>query len=845
MLVTINRLPVELFTCIITFAELPTDRFRHPFLLYTWVCHHWRSIIIEDSDFWTLFRLQLIPTHPTIDPFSRELLRRSKSAKLDSALTIKSPQSTSTLEDLITQESSRIVRLWLSTDQPKLIQTVFLNKSFSMLQAFTHAGRSHTLIALLPLLISANQLSAFQCTLGVTFSANDLNQLIPVFSRLRSLSLYIHTPEIFQSVLLLLHDNAKLQDLQLEMHNKRGTDAPGQIILPELQFLSINFSSVLENFRTPKLSALDVTCSRLFDLLGYPIFKDFKFSPIRCLYVLDSLNSRGIHSFIGLHECFHAEFLFSTKTEGFTDDTVFLEDVEDVFKVTDISLHYSPREYFNIKFCSDDITGVLERALSPILSQLKNITELYLLSRVSTGLNGIPFEEIITRTPNVEKLVVQYGDKLKDFIHLIRNPSIFPELKHISYTISYSVSLLYELVESFADDIGKSLIECLQSRQKTHGNKLKFIALGNCPPLPDIWLEELQKLGTTVITEKNVNKLIVDETSVEIAFTDSGAPSQTPYITIIAVHGMCFSGAIFQKTQELAPRKSIRFVAINRRNYPGSTPFTASELEVLTQGSEEEKTAWLDARGHEIANFIVRFIEKENIPPVTGKTGGVILLGWSVGVGEANATIAAADSLPTPVRSIFTKYLRSLILHEGAPIMLGLPMPEKNWAPFLVDSIPPEFRLPVFGQWVTSYFKHGDLNSRDLNVLSYVLPSTHRVPTIFNISAPEQKSTIFDGVEGSYEGIYTFRFGNQLNKVYRKALFDTSTRDLFPHLKTSFLAGTETASFGIAGLWSIQQDCEKSKNASIKLKLAPECNHFVQWDDPALALSLYLECSGL
>ena len=108
----------------------------------------------------------------------------------------------------------------------------------------------------------------------------------------------------------------------------------------------------------------------------------------------------------------------------------------------------------------------------------------------------------------------------------------------------------------------------------------------------------------------------------------------------------------------------MRFVAINRREYPGSTSYNEKEVNVILNGSKEQRDVWSRDRGHELGTFIHRFVEKENIPPISvdGKTGGIVLLGWSAGSGIANATIAYADTLPSDVRSCLSLYIRSLII---------------------------------------------------------------------------------------------------------------------------------------------------------------------------------------
>ena len=127
-----------------------------------------------------------------------------------------------------------------------------------------------------------------------------------------------------------------------------------------------------------------------------------------------------------------------------------------------------------------------------------------------------------------------------------------------------------------------------------------------------------------------------------------------------------FSPAIFKKVSAICCAKGVRFVAINRRGYSGSTPFGDLDKLVLTNGTSEAKTEWLRARGFEIATFIDTFIQRENLPPVSaeGNRGGAALLGWSAGTLFTAATIAHVPALPPPVQARLASYLRVHIL-EG------------------------------------------------------------------------------------------------------------------------------------------------------------------------------------
>ncbi|KAF9264169.1 hypothetical protein L218DRAFT_958595 [Marasmius fiardii PR-910] len=342
--------------------------------------------------------------------------------------------------------------------------------------------------------------------------------------------------------------------------------------------------------------------------------------------------------------------------------------------------------------------------------------------------------------------------------------------------------------------------------------------------------------------------LVVNKAAgVELSYLDSGAPAQSCYPTIFAIHGMIFTNAIFQKVIDLAVFRGIRFVAINRRAFPGSTPYTPHELDtVYNQSSTEtEKDAFMEERGHEILQFIDNFIQKNDLPPLStdGMNGGVAILGWSIGASHAAAAVASSYTLPDDVRARLSLYLRSLIFYEAAPMIIGLPPPSQSWLPLTDESIPPRSRLRAFSQWATAYFDHGDLSSRDLEKLSWVVASPDTVPTFFTFGSETLKAiTTFDDITAGVDVPYTYYFTNQLSSCYRKAFFGREIATMFPHMRRSCICGEKTGALGIAGLWAIQDD-EKAFGGwtNITYKLVPGINHFVHWADPEKALEILME----
>jgi len=333
--------------------------------------------------------------------------------------------------------------------------------------------------------------------------------------------------------------------------------------------------------------------------------------------------------------------------------------------------------------------------------------------------------------------------------------------------------------------------------------------------------------------------LPVDANGTVLAFTDSGKPGSDNYITIFAVHGMGYNNLIFKRVAALVASKHIRLVAINRRQYEGSTPYTEPEGMIPITGSDDDKAGFIVSRGIELANFIDAFIQKNDLPPISndGKTGGVAILGWSAGNLLTCAAIANIGSLSAASKDRFKLYLRAHIMQEPPSIAIGLPLPPLNWSPHMDTTIPADKHAAMFTSWITSYFDHGDLSTRDVSVLSYHVPSPLRRPTIYDMTADEIAVTA-DQRPVELPGM--FMSMPQANAAYRKACYSADVKSLVPSLKTTFITGDRTASYSLAALWSIQDD-NKAEGGNLKFVVIPGANHFWHWDDAGEALKTYVE----
>lgn len=162
-------------------------------------------------------------------------------------------------------------------------------------------------------------------------------------------------------------------------------------------------------------------------------------------------------------------------------------------------------------------------------------------------------------------------------------------------------------------------------------------------------------------------------------FLDSGAPpNSTDYTTVVIIHGygfharkrppavnsigslltiqhMAIATATFKKLLPLAPSHNARVVLVNRRDYPGSAPFTDEERAALAtyahappgdpdavRGTAE----FMKARARELHDYLVELVEGGGTTPVraNSKTGGIVVAGWSLGAVWISALLSHVAS---------------------------------------------------------------------------------------------------------------------------------------------------------------------------------------------------------
>ncbi|KIJ91196.1 hypothetical protein K443DRAFT_14603 [Laccaria amethystina LaAM-08-1] len=352
-------------------------------------------------------------------------------------------------------------------------------------------------------------------------------------------------------------------------------------------------------------------------------------------------------------------------------------------------------------------------------------------------------------------------------------------------------------------------------------------------------MDPLAVSGRDLATTQNFKTIKVDALGTKLSYLDSGSPVGTAYETIFIVHGIIFTNGM-QRVLKLAPTSGLRIVAINRRDYPHSSPFSPAELDTMATGSDTDKVIFLSNRGLEIMTFIDEFIQQYELPPISGdgKTGGVALAGWSLGNIVTCAAISSAERLSPGVKFRLAKYLRALVLQDPPTVALGLPA-RPTWFPLYDPQIPARERVDYTCQWLTSYFKHGALETRSPDALSVYLGSTHRAPSIFNMHNNLSEILYPPPVTDGSDGYLMRNFESQLLANYRKACFDPATRVLLPKMKIWELSFDATLPNCILALWGIQDDNTAHGGDLVNFEVVHGANHFMHWDDPSEMIEVY------
>jgi len=354
----------------------------------------------------------------------------------------------------------------------------------------------------------------------------------------------------------------------------------------------------------------------------------------------------------------------------------------------------------------------------------------------------------------------------------------------------------------------------------------------------------------------------IGKDAVQFLYDDSGPPiGVTTYPTLILFHGAAFHSPIFLRMSQLSANHGMRIVAVNLRDYPGSTPFTTDELDALRHGDRDTQASMISDRGHELALFLVWFIQSSEIPPLaiaessmegdgSFTSGGLSILGWSWGNSAILSFLSHADSLPMKMQVLLEKYLRTYVIYDPPYFALGADDPtlEEMYSPLRDPTIPPETLGGIFALWVSGYYTHSSSMLSSISTItraealggmvraSIVDPPLHQQPSIQRMTSAELTEVADSGVVERSHMLMQNADRSVYDENMRRALFDAT---IWPRLRPVLVWCDMSPCDCVFASWYLQNliaESWPSGGRNVDVQRMEGANHFPHWDEPEVTL---------
>lgn len=335
------------------------------------------------------------------------------------------------------------------------------------------------------------------------------------------------------------------------------------------------------------------------------------------------------------------------------------------------------------------------------------------------------------------------------------------------------------------------------------------------------------------------------------AFLDTGPPSlhRKDYVTLVMVNGRGGTAGFFSRFLPLAGKLGARLVAINRRDYPGSEPFSEEDRALLlsttqnTPAASENADRYMKARAREIYDFLFQLVKSEDL-----NINSIILAGWSLGTAFVTSFLAHAPSFESEPRGAgLGQYIRRVLAYDPPFLALGYPFPDGYYFQLNDPSIPPEGATKAFSLWVTGYYAHGDtpetLSTR--NAIDEPTPTATRMsPEDLALSFYEPPTLM---PEGSDTVILQSGFASGVfSRLREAALFAPQNAVVaWSDVEFRYVWCDRSVWMMPWGIWAFRAETEQANkdgkyvrtHSVVRMRGANHCAH---WDEPEKTLRVLL-----
>ncbi|KAK2463258.1 hypothetical protein APHAL10511_004913 [Amanita phalloides] len=328
----------------------------------------------------------------------------------------------------------------------------------------------------------------------------------------------------------------------------------------------------------------------------------------------------------------------------------------------------------------------------------------------------------------------------------------------------------------------------------------------------------------------------------EFTYVDSGLIEDNPlYTTIVFLHGSAFNGRTFDKIHPLASKYGLRTIAIQRKDYAGSTRFTEQELDDLRSGRQ----TFLDRLAVVVAHLLKHLISELGIPKINqdGK-GGVVLLGWSMGTSTAITIFKDLNVVLPELHDFLMPFMKNLVLFDPPYLSFGMDLPSdvRLYNPWL-DPEPStaEERYGIFLAWVSSYTKVPKFDdwyqSGDINALDGRKRADHA--SVDNWSTADLEYMCEPETAARCEfPMYMPPMQKRLRELAQHVLFEgTNASTAFPAVPVTHIIAGRSCWQCMWGSYMTKKMYEDSLREGkavrpMKFVVMDEANHFIHTDSP-------------
>ncbi|KAI0821753.1 hypothetical protein BC628DRAFT_1412722 [Trametes gibbosa] len=337
---------------------------------------------------------------------------------------------------------------------------------------------------------------------------------------------------------------------------------------------------------------------------------------------------------------------------------------------------------------------------------------------------------------------------------------------------------------------------------------------------------------------------------------DSGAPPHSiDYTTLVILHGYTWHSGTFARLVPLAKNRNVRVVLVNRRDYPGSRPYTDEERALLpsalSEGVEsiaeiaaatQNLEAFMKARARELYDLLVDLVQSGGVTRVQigSNAGGIVVAGWSFGGIWMTALLAHVAAFVGDGVDL-NAYVRRIVIFEPSYRLLGYPPPATGgYHPLFDPELLPENRDQEFSDWVSGYYDHGDT----FETLEQKTPLRSPPPTISTLTSEEVAEALYlpPGSPGGSDDAL-LKSGIRLDmfkKLKERALYlrdGPLLDDAWPNVEVRYVSCGRSVWELAWCTWALRHELQVAKQEGLPMRKVGmahirEANHFAPWDMP-------------